>query len=106
MTPEMIAKEFNKSVKTVWVLKYQYKCSYEELYLEFKKREEVLKECQDLCVELEGRDIKGAFKFAVSAYGFIDNLYMIRDNHINKQFYETMIRVIKHIKDNNLVSAS
>lgn len=98
MTPEQVAERLGKTLANVYTLKSQYKCSYQELYDDLVERQRALEECKDLCVELTGKDIAGAFKHYDNAYQFMDRLYMVREQQVNKVLYKRLIKVINYIK--------
>lgn len=100
MKAEQVAERLGKTLQNVYTLKSQYKCTYEELYNDITERQRALEECQDLCVELTGKDVAGAFKHYDNAYQFMNRLYMVREQQVNKVMYRRLVKVIKYIKEN------
>lgn len=61
MTPQQVADEFGLSKETVTSTKYAYQCTYQELFDEYKHRLDILKQCQEVCLNVMPNDIEHFF---------------------------------------------
>lgn len=61
MTVNHISEKFGISKNTVMTTKYNYNCSYENLYKIYNERLKIVSKCQDLCIEIQPAEIKSCF---------------------------------------------
>lgn len=95
---EKSCRDFNLSRTAVISLKCAMKISYEEYYHIIKDRFETLQECQELCVEVRGYELRSLFNDSNSPYTFLSSLYTIRDKVPNKLLIAKCKQAIKFIK--------
>lgn len=85
MKPLDIANYFDISIDTVINTRLKYKCTYDELFEEYKDRIETIKECQDICLTIKPREIQDLFGSNVRRYNntiarnFLRTLYCVTD---------------------------
>jgi hypothetical protein len=105
MTPAMISEEFNLSLLTIYNTKLRYGCTYKELYYEYKERLEILRECQDLCIDIYPSKIQHLFGASnnryknTSARNFLNNLY-VPFNMPRQHKVERCKQIIEYLRSN------
>ena len=95
--------EFNLSRQRVISLKWAMNVSYKEYYEIMKDRYKTLEECQELCLDIQGYEIKHLFNNANSPYTFLTSLYAVKETIPNKLLIDKCKKVIAFVKSKEYI---
>ena len=100
----ILTNDYGLSRQSIIVTKLKMRVSIKEYYEIVKERYRILDKCQDLCVEIKGRDLRSLFVHQTSAYGFLSSLYGSRDSVPNVTLIKSCTRVIEFLESDDFTT--